>query len=345
MLKKCQRSPCTILDVGNYLFDNGTIMTAPTKTVSMEAGLDERVAAMRAFNRFYTKQIGVLTDELLRSPYSLTEARVLYELAHRDQLIATQIGKELGLDAGYLSRILRKFEKRRLLARSSSDSDGRHALLSLTTQGRKAFAMLDARSHDDAGAMLRGLPLTEQSRMIKAMLAIQSILDGVPKQGAPYLLRTHQPGDMGWVVHRHGVLYAQEYGYDENFEALVAGIVAEFIQNFDPKKERCWIAEKDGEIVGSIFLVKKSKTVAKLRLLLVEPSARGLGIGSRLIAECIRFARQAGYRQIILWTQSDLDAARHLYKKAGFHVVDKKPHHSFGHDLVAETWELMLKES
>ncbi len=317
-------------------------MAAPAKAASKETGLEERIAAMRGFNRFYTKKIGVLTDGLLRSPYSLTEARVLYELAYRDQPIATQIGKELGLDAGYLSRILRGFEKRGLLGRRPSRTDGRHSLLSLTAQGRKTFAMLDRRSRNGTGAMLRGLPLTEQLRLIKAMLTIQSVLDRPSSPSPAYIIRTPQPGDMGWVVHRHGVLYSQEYGYDEHFEALVAGIVAEFIENYDPKKERCWIAVKDDEIVGSVFLVKKSKTVAKLRLLLVEPSVRGLGIGARLISECIRFARQAGYRQITLWTQNDLLAARHLYKKAGFHLVDKRPHHSFGQDLVAETWELQL---
>ena len=317
-------------------------MATSIKHPPLHTGIEERVAAMRAFSRFYTKQIGVLHEGFLESPYSLAEGRVLYEMVSSDGLMAMQIGKALGLDAGYLSRILRKLEKGGLIASSRSKSDGRSRLLSLTPQGRKACAMLDARSNKETATLLNRLPVTQQVLLLKSMLAIRSVLDDAPKHNVPYLLRQHQPGDMGWIVHRHGLLYAQEYGYDETFEALVAQIVSEFIQNYDPKRERCWLAEKDGEIVGSIFLVKKSKTIAKLRLLLVEPSARGLGIGGRLVAECVRFAGQAGYRQITLWTQSDLDAARHLYEKAGFRVTEKKSHHSFGLDLVAETWDLKL---
>ena len=307
-----------------------------------ERDAKRRVDAVRSFNRFYTKQIGVLHEGLLGSPYSLTEVRVLYELAHREQPTAAELGKELGLDAGYLSRILRGFEKRGLIARVRSRTDGRQSLLSLTADGKKAFAPLNARSHDEVAGMLDRLSAAEQDHLIGAMRVIEMLLGARPEPKVPYLLRPHQPGDMGWIIHRHGVLYAQEYGWDETFEALVAEIAAKFIRNLDPKRERCWIAEREGEIVGSVFLVRRSKTVGKLRLMYVEPKARGLGIGSRLVEECIRFARQAGYRKMVLWTNSVLAAARHIYEKAGFRLVHEEPHHSFGHDLVGETWELKL---
>jgi DNA-binding MarR family transcriptional regulator/GNAT superfamily N-acetyltransferase len=305
--------------------------------------LNSRVQAVRSFNRFYTRQIGVLREGLLRSPFSLTEVRVLYEIAHREETTASELCKELDLDPGYLSRIITNFEKRGLIDKSHSEADGRQSLLSLTQQGQKTFAPLEARSNEEVATMLRWLSEGEQKRLVGAMHCINRLL--APASDAPqppYLLRPYQPGDMGWVVHRHGVLYSQEYGYDEHFEALIAEIVAGFIQHFDPKRERCWIAEKDGEIVGSVFLVKKSKTVAKLRLLLVEPAARGLGIGKRLVAECVRFARRVGYKKMTLWTQSDLPAARRIYEQAGFRLVQKKPHRSWGRDLVSETWELKL---
>lgn len=306
--------------------------------------LEHRIRTVRRFNRFYTRQIGVLNEGVFRSPFSLIEVRVLYELAHRAKPTATELADDLGLDAGYLSRILREFGRRGLVRKSPSSTDARQRHLSLTALGRKIFAPLDARSGEEVGAMLAHLSSPDQSRLISAMETIEKLL-GPPQESAnpskpPYLLRPHQPGDMGWVIHRHGALYAQEYGYDENFEALVAEIAAKFIRHFDPKCERCWMAERDGEIVGSVFLVKKSKAVAKLRLLLVEPGARGMGIGARLIAECIRFARQTGYRKISLWTQSELKAARKLYQRAGFSLTGKKRHHSFGRNLVAETWEL-----
>jgi DNA-binding MarR family transcriptional regulator/GNAT superfamily N-acetyltransferase len=304
--------------------------------------LDQRVAAVRRFNRFYTQQIGVLREKPYRSPFSLTEVRVLYELAHREKPTATELSTGLGLDAGYLSRILAGFDKRGWLGKKPCDTDGRQSLLSLTAQGRKALAPLDARSREEVGTIVGGLSAAEQIRLIDAMGTIEKLLGAQSTQRPTYILRPHQPGDIGWVVHRHGVLYAQEYRYDEHFEALVAEIVAKFIENFDPKRERCWIAEKDGEIVGSVFLVKHSKTVAKLRLLLVEPSARGLGIGKRLVEECVRFSRRVGYRRITLWTQSSLHAARGIYEKAGFRLVEKKKHHSWGQDQVAETWELKL---
>jgi DNA-binding MarR family transcriptional regulator/N-acetylglutamate synthase-like GNAT family acetyltransferase len=313
-----------------------------SETAEANGVFDARVAAVRGFNRFYTQKIGVLNEGLLKSRFSLTEARVLYELAHRERPTATELCGDLGLDAGYLSRILRRFEQAGLLARTTSKADGRQSLLALTAKGRAAFAPLDGRSRQEIGALMGGLGPTEQARLVAAMATIERLLGARPQNDWPYLLRLHQPGDMGWVVHRHGALYAQEYGWDERFEALVAGIVAEFIARFDPKKERCWIAERDGEIIGSVFLVKKSKTVAKLRLLLVEPSARGLGLGSRLVEECLRFARQAGYRKITLWTNDILHAARHIYVKAGFRKIGNERHHSFGHDLVGETWELTL---
>jgi DNA-binding MarR family transcriptional regulator/GNAT superfamily N-acetyltransferase len=301
-----------------------------------------RVEAVRRFNRFYTRQIGVLHEKLLRSPFSLTEARVIYELAHYEKTTATELGNELGLDAGYLSRILRGFNKRGLIDKNTSKTDGRQSILWLTEQGQEAFARLNGASRHEFEVMLSDLTEQEQNRLIEAMHTIEGLLGAQPEHKVSYLLRPHQSGDMGWVVHRHGVLYAQEYGWDEHFEALVADIVSKFIHDYDSKRERCWIAEMNGESVGAVFLVRQSDTVAKLRLLLVEPKARGFGIGSRLVNECIRFAQQVGYKKITLWTNNVLRAARHIYKKAGFRLVFEEPHHSFGHDLIAETWELEL---
>jgi DNA-binding MarR family transcriptional regulator/GNAT superfamily N-acetyltransferase len=304
------------------------------------------VASVRRFNRFYTRQIGILREGLLKSPFSLAELRVLYEVASRREPRAADLGKDLGLDAGYLSRILRGFTARGFLVRRPSPADGREMLLSLTRRGREAFARLNARQSDEVASMLRQLSPAGQQGLVRAMEAIEQTLDpasaGRPDK-APYLLRLHQPGDMGWIVHRHGVLYSDEYRYDEHFEALVAEIVAHFIRHYDSRRERCWMAEKDGHIVGSVLLVKKSAIAAQLRLLLVEPSARGRGIGKRLVAECIRFARQAGYRSVILWTQSELEAARRVYQQAGFRLAGRKPHQSWGRDnLIAETWKLKL---
>ncbi len=304
--------------------------------------LDRRVGDVRRFNRFWTRQIGVLRDGYLESPFSLTEVRVLYELAHREETMASELGKELGLDAGYLSRILRGFEKQGLIQKRRSEADGRRRLLLLTERGREAFAPLNARSRGEIGAMLGGMPISRQERLVGAMRTIEGLLGGRSEPVVPYLLRPHEPGDMGWVVHRHGVLYAREYGWDEHFEGLVAEIVAKFIQQYDPRRERCWIAERDGEIVGCVFLVRESEETAKLRLLLVEPEARGLGIGSRLVQVCIRFARQSGYREIKLWTNDVLNSARRIYEGMGFRLVHQEPHRSFGHDLVGQTWELML---
>jgi DNA-binding MarR family transcriptional regulator/GNAT superfamily N-acetyltransferase len=307
-----------------------------------DEGFDQRVRDVRHFNRFWTRQIGVFGEGYLESPFSLTEVRVLYELAHREVTTASELGKELGLDAGYLSRILRGFEKHGLIHKRPSEADGRRRLLRLTERGREAFGPLDTRSRSEIGAMLGGMSVAGQERLVGAMRTIEGLLSARPEPVVTYLLRPHRSGDMGWVVHRHGVLYAREYGWDERFEALVAEIVAKFIQQYDPRRERCWIAERDGEIVGCVFLVRESEEIAKLRLLLVEPEARGLGIGSRLVEECIRFARQTGYLNITLWTNDVLTSARRIYEAMGFRLVHQEPHHSFGHDLVGQTWELML---
>jgi DNA-binding MarR family transcriptional regulator/GNAT superfamily N-acetyltransferase len=304
--------------------------------------LDQRVAAVRRFNRFYTRQIGLLGAGYLHSPFSLTQVRVLYELAHRERPTAAELSRDLGLDAGYLSRVLHGFRRSGLIATERSKDDGRQSHLSLTEDGQAAFAPLNARSHGEIAAMLDELTAAQQDRLVHAMHTIEGLLGAPPEPKAPYLLRPNQPGDMGWIVHRHGVLYAREYGWDEEFEALVANIVARFIKNFDPKRERCWIAEKDGEMVGSVFVVHRSKTIAQLRLLLVEPTARGSGVGSRLVEECIRFARDRRYRRLMLWTNDVLVDARRIYERAGFQLVKEEAHHSFGHDLVGQTWDLNL---
>jgi DNA-binding MarR family transcriptional regulator/GNAT superfamily N-acetyltransferase len=327
-----------MLDIGKCIRQDAA-MASPF----LPREVQETVAAVRRFNRFYTRQIGVLQEGLLDSPFSLTEVRVLYELAHHHGVTATELCAALNLDAGYLSRILRKFEKRAWIQRKSSASDRRQSLLTLTNKGATEFLPLEERSNQQVTRMLGEMSLEAQQQLIRSMEEIERVLSPPQENTQPYLLRSHQPGDMGWVVFRHGVLYSQEYRYDERFEALVARIVAEFIQNFDAGHERCWIAERNGERVGSVFLVRKSTSAAKLRLLLVEPSARGLGIGKRLVQECVRFARQVGFKKMILWTQSELLAARRIYEHAGFHLVGKKPHQSWGRkDLVSETWELKL---
>jgi DNA-binding MarR family transcriptional regulator/GNAT superfamily N-acetyltransferase len=310
------------------------------------SALTRRVAGVRRFNRFYTRRIGVLRAGHLDSPFSLTEVRVLYELAHRDEPTAAEIGRELGLDPGYLSRILRGFRKRKLLTTHAAPGDRRRSLLALTDEGKAMFGQLDERSSAEIETMLRKLSAKRQRRLLDAMDSVEQLLGDslatVPSSREPYLLRAPEAGDLGWVVHRHGVLYAQEYGWDERFEALVAGVVADFVRNFDPRRERCWLAEREGDVVGSVFVVRQSDEVAKLRLLLVEPSARGLGIGSRLVSECMRFARQAGYRTLTLWTNDVLHSARKIYEAAGFRLVKSEPHDSFGHGLVGQTWELTL---
>ena len=304
--------------------------------------LEARVEAIRRFNRLFTRRIGVLREGLLHSSYSLTEARVLFELANRENLSASELVRELGLDPGYMSRTLGGLERQRLVEKVRSETDGRRRILSLTAEGEEAFEVLDSRSREEVSEMLGGLSEEEQRRLLEAMRTIEGIFEKGLKFSEPFVLRPHEPGDMGWVIHRHGVLYAAEYGWDERFEALVARIVADFIDGFDPKKERCWIAEMGGDRVGCVFVVKASDTVAKLRLLLVEPEARGVGLGSRLVEECIRFARNRGYEKLTLWTNSVLDAARHIYEEHGFVLVEEEEHHSFGHDLVGQNWELAL---
>ncbi len=306
--------------------------------------LEDRVAAVRRFNRFFTRHIGALQEGLLHSPYPLAEARVLFELAQRDDPTAAGLGRELGLDPGYLSRILARLGQQGLVDKIRSESDGRRRILRLTPEGERAFALLDQRSAEEVAELLGDLSEEDQQRLLEAMAVIVGLLDKTKgfKFSEPFCLRPPEPGDMGWVVHRHGTLYAQEYGWDEHFEALVAQIVADFVNNFNPARERCWIAEIGNEIVGSVFVVQVDETVAKLRLLLVEPKARGLGLGTRLVEECIRFARRCGYRKLMLWTNSVLVEARHIYQKTGFTLVAEEEHHSFGHDLVGETWELIL---
>jgi DNA-binding MarR family transcriptional regulator/GNAT superfamily N-acetyltransferase len=311
---------------------------------------DQRVAAVRRFNRFYTRQIGVLNEHLLHSHLSLAEGRVLYELAHRKEPRAAVIAKSLGLDAGYLSRLLRGFVKRGLISMKASNGDRRERVLTLTKKGRDTFATLDARAHEEVAGMLRRVTPEIQREMVSAMERIQHALvepSGQRPSPAPYILRSHRPGDMGWIVHRHGVLYAEEYGWNEHLEGLAAGVVADFIEQFDPKRERCWIAERDGEFLGCVFLVKHPEApdrVAKLRLLLVEPAARGLGLGSRLVEECVSFARQVGYRKITLWTNSVLHAARRIYQRNGFRLVHERAHRDYGPELIGQTWELDLQE-
>ena len=308
---------------------------------------EARVDAVRRFNRFFTRQIGVLREGLLHSPYSLAEARILFEVAHRARaLTASDLSREVGLDPGYLSRLLARLEQQGLIDKSRSETDARRRLLSLTREGKEAFSLLDARLHNEVAEMLGDLSKGDQLRLLEAMRTIEGVVGGDSagrfKFSEPFVLRQHEPGDMGWVVHRHGVLYAKEYGWDERFEALVARIVADFVDGYDPAKERCWIAEMGGDIVGCVFVVRAGDTVAKLRLLLVEPEARGLGLGTRLVEECIRFARSRGYEKLTLWTNSVLGAARRIYEEHGFELVEEEQHHSFGKDLVGQNWELAL---
>jgi DNA-binding MarR family transcriptional regulator/GNAT superfamily N-acetyltransferase len=304
---------------------------------------DARVDAFRRFNRFYTQRIGVLRRRLYGGPWSLAEARVLYEIAHATgSSVATDLAERLGLDAGYLSRILRGFVAKGYLRKEPGKADGRRLELTITPAGRKAFAPLDRASQKETAAMLAAMPDAAQSQLVAAMRTVETLLGDSGAVAAPYMLRQHRPGDMGWVVACHGRLYAREYGWDETFEALVAEIAARFVRRYKPQRERCWIAERDGENVGSVFVVEKTPTVAQLRLLIVDPSARGAGIGRRLVGECIDFACRAGYRRMMLWTNGGLDAARHLYEDAGFRLAREERHRSFGKDLVGQTFVLDL---
>jgi len=305
--------------------------------------LQQRTGAVRRFNRFYTRQIGVLRKNYLDSPYSLGEMRVLYELAHGGATTASDIGRALDLDAGYLSRVLRSFEKRGLISRKTSRVDARQSHIALTARGAKVFAPFEKRSQDFVGGMLGKLEPDDQARLVAAMSTIETLLgEPVATAKSSYILREPRHGDFGWIVSRHAVLYAQEYNWGDPFEGLCAQIVADFVNNFDAKIERCWIAEMNGENVGCVMLVKDAPGVARLRLLLVEPKARGIGLGQRLVDECVKFAREAGYKRVTLWTHSVLFAARRAYEKAGFTLTSSEKKRSWGEDVVAEYWDLTL---
>ena len=303
------------------------------------------IEAVRHFNRWYTQQVGALRGDLLATPYPLPQARVLFELAHRDGVTAADLAATLGLDRSYLSRLLAGLEKKGLVLRARDKADARRQSLALTAAGRRAFADLDRRSRDEVRAILAPLAPERERRLLGAMAAIEHVLGAGETTEVPFTLRAHEPGDLGWVVSRHGALYAREYGWDASFEALVAEIAAKFLREFDPARERAWIAERDGERVGCVFVVGESASVAKLRMLLVEPDARGLGLGRRLVAECLRFARSVGYRELVLWTNDVLHAARRLYVEAGFTLVGEQRHTSFGHPLVGQTWSLDVRGS
>jgi DNA-binding MarR family transcriptional regulator/N-acetylglutamate synthase-like GNAT family acetyltransferase len=302
--------------------------------------LAERIAAVRRFNRFYTQRIGVLQAAWLDSPFSLTEARVLYEIKARSGTTATDIARELGLDAGYLSRILRRFQKLRLIRKETSPADARQSFLTLTEYGRKTFAPLETRSNRDVAALLSKLPAAQQDDLVDALRMAEGLMSEAGR--ADVTLRAPKAGDLGWIVQRHAVLYQREYGWADDFEGVCAQIVADFSKTFDPRRERGWIAELNGQNVGSVLLAKDTDEVARLRLLLVEPAARGLGIGRRLTDECIRFARECGYRRMTLWTHSVLTAARHIYAQAGFQLTSSEVRRSFGQDVVSEHWDMRL---
>jgi DNA-binding MarR family transcriptional regulator/GNAT superfamily N-acetyltransferase len=302
----------------------------------------QHVASVRRFNRFYTQKLGVLQHSWLDSSFSLTEARVLFEIQHRERATASDIVRDLGLDAGYLSRILRRFHKSGLIRKDVSPDDGRQSFLSMTARGLKAFEPLEARTERQVGSVLGRLTAPEQDRLIWAMRTIETLIASGPKAESELILRQPEPGDLGWVVARHAELYAREYGWAENFEGLCAQIVADFASKYDPKCERCWIAVMDGQQVGSAFLVKDSNLVARLRLLLVDPAARGRGLGTRLTDECIRFARQCGYRSVTLWTHKVLTTARHVYERAGFRLTSSEARRSFGQDVISEHWDMVL---
>jgi DNA-binding MarR family transcriptional regulator/GNAT superfamily N-acetyltransferase len=293
----------------------------------------------------YTRFLGTLQEGLLNTEFTLAEARILYEVGTREAPKAKEIAEALGMDPGYLSRILGKFERDSLLKRKAAEEDGRAAAITLTRRGAAAFKKLNELSDEQARAVLQPLTVKDRERLICSMREIENLLGGNGSSGPLYVLRPHRVGDMGWVASREGAVYAEEYGWDGTFEALVAGIVSDFITNFDPARERCWIAEARGQSIGHIFLVKhpEQPNTAKLRLLFVEPSARGLGLGQALVSECLHFARAAGYKKVVLWTQSMLVAACRIYKNAGFQLVEEKPHHSFGKNLLGQTWELELK--
>jgi DNA-binding MarR family transcriptional regulator/GNAT superfamily N-acetyltransferase len=311
--------------------------------MSMQAHTDaERIAALRRFNRFYTRLIGLLREGINASSHTLSEARLIYELATGGPAPASSLCRDLGLDPGFVSRVMKRLEAQGIVQRSPSPADGRRSVISLTAKGQEVFARLDAVSSADAARLLAPLGDRAQAEVVEAMRRIERLL-GEPAAVAPAIvLRPHRTGDLGWIAHRQGLLYAQEYGWDATYEALAAEILAGFVRSFDPAGEASWIAEVDGRTVGSIFLVKKSDRVAQLRLLYVEPSARGLGVGRLLVAECVKAARARGYGELVLWTQDNLHAARRIYEAAGFRLASQAPHHAFGKDLVGQMWSLDL---
>ena len=315
-------------------------------SISSDDARMSRVDAVRRFNRFYTGRIGILPEDYLGSSHTLAEARILFELGSRGESSASELGRDLDLDLGYLSRLLQGLKRRGLVQGKASPDDARRRALTLTSRGQKTFQTLDARSRREVEQLLAGLAQKDQARLVDAMETVRRLVSSgkdSPRDKPPEIgLRDPRPGDMGWVVHSHGRLYFEEYGWDERFEALVAGIVRDFVRKLDPQRERCWIAEMDGKPVGSVFVVRKNATTAKLRLLLIEPQARGLGLGKRLVEQCIDFAREKGYRKLVLWTQSNLAAARHIYGAAGFHLARRQRHREFGYDLTGEYWELKL---
>jgi DNA-binding MarR family transcriptional regulator/ribosomal protein S18 acetylase RimI-like enzyme len=313
------------------------------QSVAQDRVSQDRIAQVRRFNRFYTRQIGVLRRTYLGSPYSLAEMRVLYEIANGGRT-ASDIGRTLDLDAGYLSRVLRNFEKAGLIKRAASPGDARQSHVALTAKGAKTFAPYEKRSQDDVATMLATLKPDDQAKLTAAMAAIEQLLGGQAPATEPQVtLRPPKHGDFGWIVSRHAEIYAQEYGWGDPFEGLCAQIVADFVNNYDEKYERCWIAEMNGENVGCVMLVKdKEPGTARIRLLIVDAKARGLGLGTQLTEACVQFAREAGYTKITLWTHSVLTAARHVYEKAGFTLTSSEPRHTWGKDVVAEFWDMTL---
>ncbi|MDQ4121856.1 MAG: helix-turn-helix domain-containing GNAT family N-acetyltransferase [Acidobacteriota bacterium] len=310
----------------------------------MKLDFEKRISAVRKFNRGFAKRIGLLQEGLLNSPYTLTEARILFEIGSHIDYTASDLSTELGFDPGHLSRILSRLENNGLLTKVRSETDGRQRFLHLTPKGKEVFQIMNTRADNEVARMLDVLSDEKQEKLLKAMDTIEDILFENNKEKQPYILRQHEPGDMGWIIYRHGVLYAREYGWDEEFEALVAKICGEFITNYTPKRERCWIAEMDGEIIGSVLLSqsKQSHEIAELHVLLVEPKARGMGLGTRLVEECIKFARRTGYRKITLWTYSALESARRIYEKTGFQLIAEEKRHDFGQNLTGQTWEFNL---
>jgi len=302
-------------------------------------------AQLRAFNRFHTGRIGVLNERMLDSRLSLAQVRVLYELSARNGALASQLARELGLDPGYISRLLAGFRRKRWITTAATSDDKRRRPILLTKAGRAAFEPLDRRSQAEAEAMLAPLDSGRRQSLVDALRVVREMLGDNSLAPGPIVLRSHRPGDIGLVAKRHGELYAEEYGWDERFEALVAGILARFVENFRPERERCWIAERDGRFLGCVFVVEKDQDTAQLRMLLVEPAARGMGLGKQLVAECIRFARAKRYRRMVLWTNSVLDAARHVYESFGFRLIEQGKHSAFGKDLVEQTWQLDLTAS